>query len=825
MAENIPAYVLQNGQFVYNPNNTAKIPNFKNLPVDPNYRENLAAPGTIVGTSESGQILVRQPDGGASWQPASSKEQHEAATKAIEQIDKFEQEYVRIANNQVVPRSQFDNLDKQDQELLKIKGADALRARQDIAKAEFERRNQQLPDGQWVNREQFKTIDEKYRNVALEKGLSAMARKMETDGIDVNGQDFVFSTGKGFQAPSGGNRPWDIKPIPMTPTDIKQAELKKQYEYQESLPKWKQLLTIQPQVFYDEKSKKYVQVAGGTAMAAGGSVTTIAKLAAALGIGYYTSREVKDVITALKEGKTVSISDGSSATVILPGKRSNELIIGDPRVDFSKYQQESYPLDSDLKVQQEYIPLYPNLTNQIPGYNGEPVQRDMSIYDPKNTVHRDARDHYLSVALAATSTKTSVDWDKALADAESANPQARSNPWEGTQKRTDAATWTDTTQGIREVNEPLKPFVGSQASQKAWAEELSKISAAGEVNLQKEIAILDAVEMAVDAKRYYKEQMIKQYLLSQAWKSYVASLNPTPITGQSNHVMYNTVAAYQLINSIKTSTKLTTATKTKLINQVLNQLKYELRTEPLIQSSVKADTRAETKPETRTETKTDTRTDTRTQAQTRTGVRAATGVATGLANATGVNAATSTATTGANVTNVEAVNVDTMVDTNTLVDNDFTNVRTDTQGRKWARKKAKNEPEDENPRKVKIKPGSVAWEQGKLGKEPHTKEVVVYIEPPYTKKRHLVGIYPEGYDNKGDTPRETIQTIGGPVKKNLRVRIGFEDALVKANEREITFVPNEKSRKRKYNNNFKHSKTIDLGGGIVMDSRGRHLRL
>lgn len=87
---------------------------------------------------------------------------------------------------------------------------------------------------------------------------------------------------------------------------------------------------------------------------------------------------------------------------------------------------------------------------------------------------------------------------------------------------------------------------------------------------------------------------------------------------------------------------------------------------------------------------------------------------------------------------------------------------------------------------VILKPGSLAWEQGKLKKG----EVVYFVQPPYKQKQVLVGVEPQGYIDTGDTPRETIQTIGGPVKKPVHVKIGVTTAHAYPDQKEITFSRN-----------------------------------
>lgn len=96
-------------------------------------------------------------------------------------------------------------------------------------------------------------------------------------------------------------------------------------------------------------------------------------------------------------------------------------------------------------------------------------------------------------------------------------------------------------------------------------------------------------------------------------------------------------------------------------------------------------------------------------------------------------------------------------------------------------------------KKVKVKAGTIVWEQGKLGRGDKQKEVVKVLEPPYDKVETLVGRDPVGYVDTGDTPKETIQAVGGNVKSNVSVPMGVTTAHAKANSREITFTSRAKA--------------------------------
>lgn len=94
---------------------------------------------------------------------------------------------------------------------------------------------------------------------------------------------------------------------------------------------------------------------------------------------------------------------------------------------------------------------------------------------------------------------------------------------------------------------------------------------------------------------------------------------------------------------------------------------------------------------------------------------------------------------------------------------------------------------------LEVKKGSLVWEQGKLevdAKKPGPETVYKYAEPNKYEVKTSVDKAPKGYQDTGDTPKETIQAIGGPVKKDVSINMGITTAHARANTRTIHFTTN-----------------------------------
>lgn len=74
---------------------------------------------------------------------------------------------------------------------------------------------------------------------------------------------------------------------------------------------------------------------------------------------------------------------------------------------------------------------------------------------------------------------------------------------------------------------------------------------------------------------------------------------------------------------------------------------------------------------------------------------------------------------------------------------------------------------------------------------PGPEDVYKYAEPPKYEVKTLVKYPPKNYKDKGKTPKQTIQTIGGPVRKPVDVKIGITTAHAAPDAKEITFSRNE----------------------------------
>lgn len=101
--------------------------------------------------------------------------------------------------------------------------------------------------------------------------------------------------------------------------------------------------------------------------------------------------------------------------------------------------------------------------------------------------------------------------------------------------------------------------------------------------------------------------------------------------------------------------------------------------------------------------------------------------------------------------------------------------------------------------KLLLKPGSLVWEQGKLEVDPQHKgpeTLYKYGQPPKYRIKNTF-VEPKGYVDRGNTPRQTIQTIGGPTKSRVEVNLGVVTAIAKPNTREITFVSNKNIQRQR----------------------------
>jgi hypothetical protein len=91
---------------------------------------------------------------------------------------------------------------------------------------------------------------------------------------------------------------------------------------------------------------------------------------------------------------------------------------------------------------------------------------------------------------------------------------------------------------------------------------------------------------------------------------------------------------------------------------------------------------------------------------------------------------------------------------------------------------------------VTVKRGSLVWEQGKLEVDPSHKgpeTVYKFAEPNDYKVKTSIGKPPKGYRDTGDTPKTTIQTIGGPVKRKVSVPMGITTAHADPDNERISF--------------------------------------
>lgn len=98
---------------------------------------------------------------------------------------------------------------------------------------------------------------------------------------------------------------------------------------------------------------------------------------------------------------------------------------------------------------------------------------------------------------------------------------------------------------------------------------------------------------------------------------------------------------------------------------------------------------------------------------------------------------------------------------------------------------------------------------------PGAETVYKYAEPPDYKVKTSVGKPPRGYRDTGDTPKTTIQTIGGRVKRSVTVNMGVTTAHADPDSKEIKFTrnPNITSRAKKVAVVVANSQTGPVGKG------------
>jgi len=129
---------------------------------------------------------------------------------------------------------------------------------------------------------------------------------------------------------------------------------------------------------------------------------------------------------------------------------------------------------------------------------------------------------------------------------------------------------------------------------------------------------------------------------------------------------------------------------------------------------------------------------------------------------------------------------------------------------------------DEDKKPLKLKPGSLAWQQGTLEvnpDKPGPEKVIKYAEPMKYQVVTIVDRTPKGYQDKGRTPKETIQTIGGPVKRRVTVDIGVTQAIADGNS--ITFISKPRQPKLRPPKLPKPTKLDTRPGRIVRVHKAR----
>lgn len=690
---------------------------------------------------------------------------------------------------------------------------------------EFYRTHRALPDGKWIAEENYQALGSKYQKTATTKGFDAMVKSLIDDGYEVSVNGESVSGGKtttkalpGVAFDPDTGQAYDIRD-PRKPTmmfyaprapetlSTEQAKLKAEYDKQQSIFKgpigdvpgkvkdsflkevtdfWKTpKIVIKDDAGKFGKPGQYVSldIKGGEAMVAASpqnaaNMARVAKILGAVLAGKVVGDAISAVVIDTKSGAAVSMST-------LP-KEEKSLIF-----TFPTYTQGVISFDNP-----EYTQGVTTLTTPVTRNTGALLTDPVVInqgYMLDNPVRTplEAEDYVLKATAVANASNAvsqgakSINWDQLIADSMDLNNQEITS------------ALTTAYQNLRRGS----PLDYNNQELTSSLDAMYRVSKADPVDIENQDIQSSFAMDRIYKRRQQVEELIsaledyrlKAALLADARRTHIESLNPSPVQGTMSRQALFILAAHKLITYIKEHPGLSNAQKTQLVNQVQMQLANDLKTGQLqaTQTATKTSTRTATDAATSrlTHTATSTRSDTSTQESTQTNTRTAEATRPAVGSITGRLASNRLATK-----------------------------------RRLSLKFPYADDTSKTGKRVPVPQGSIAWEQGMLKHGDNLKEVVKYIPPPYKAKITMVGQYPVGYIDRGNTPRATIQTIGGPAKKDVRVRISpIMEAEVRANERKITFRSTARStakgRKRKA------GKSQHIGAGVVQSKRKRHIRL
>lgn len=728
--------------------------------------------GTVVGTSpKTNEVLIKTDDDRRIW-VKSDEDTVKRVTDVINENERIKQRNREIAEARESYKKGYDDTTNP----YAYTGAKNAPASSVIA---LKKQSGDDKPNMVMSRAQFMNLPKEYQNIALSKGTDALESALFDAGYTVNGKKgpakilAVSNTGQALFSDGSVKQLYAPNRGVLTPSKEKalskeQAELKarfdEQYRLQNMPPNervktrlWNQLKKPDYTPIVKLPDGSYAEVKGGTAAGVGPSnIQNILKGIIAIG---------SVIVTA----KTVSaVKDAADNYQAQTGKKADpsNLLAVDSRTGAA------FTLDN--KFGYRYIPDLPSVTIEAKegfswsnpslkpeGFTNEKqkvmtegidnFKPDLIIINDLPQIKTDAEDSYMKASVNVADARNNISKvigtqlsDKVLNDIYEVSNKVTSKE-DQARIRTYEANLPQNT---------IRPLYS--AATLAEVDRINQIISGSGSNVRTKPITVNEYD---DLVRSLGEYELKRAILADARKSYIASLNPTPISGNlTNNALY-ILGAYKLITSIKNNTKLSNAEKEKLIQQVQADIKQAVKT----------------------------------SSRTRTQSKLSQSAAEQAATSSRVAAQSKSATAENTQTNTRTGELSRTAE-NTTAEMTDTGTGTMTAGKLGMPDMLINKDG-----KLLLKPGSLVWEQGKLEVDPEHKgpeTLYKYGQPPKYRIKNTF-IEPKGYKDRGNTPRQTIQTIGGPTKSRVEVNLGVVTAIAKPNTREITFVSNKNIQRQR----------------------------
>lgn len=642
---------------------------------------------------------------------------------------------VTLKNGEQVDKSEWDKLDKDQQKTLYEAGVSGFNAIEEGKYQDSIKDKVELDNGDWVDKTEYGKLTATQREYLQKNGVDAFnekyGEKKKTVYVAKNEPEAQFQ----LYSP-------ELKPIEKL-TESQEA-LKQVYQKQEeynNLSLLERLKQLPGQLFQNLKAGpfgtnyvikgkdgKYREVSEGTATAIAGPGSV---------------SNILKVVTALTGAASVISTAGVLKKVedyveSQAGKKTTPLVMA---VDTANDSAIMYEPPAELS--KDYIELMeaePVLLTKL----STPIFKPLPVMEviPANTKLPDLP----GFAYEKPDVILIESMPKVITDAE--DFIAKSSAVAEAEEVLDKAQTGLSPQVIKEIEE---------IAEKAASKDISNWS-----YVQKNYLTL------------YEDYLRRQKILEDAKKTFVASSNPTPIKGNTKELYAYILAGYKIATYISTRTDLNNKQKLRLADQIADELSRDTtqKNSNALKNTLMNGLRYITKPRPITRTKTypstSTATSTSVAESTRTAEVTDTVEATDTAETEAAREATRTA--------------------------DITRSLTARAARIAKVKLPKGgSPKDKGKKTIPVKRGSVVFEQGKLevdASHPGPETVYKIGEPPDYKVRTSFK-KPKGYRDTGDTPKNTIQTIGGPVKRNVDVRIGKFTAHAQPDSKEIKFTRND----------------------------------